>query len=225
VGLEAGTRQRLKGMPTVADALAGLGEGHPSDPSRAAAQASALVLDVHDSRLRDHGESSEAADSGRRGRALLGDNPSWLGAKRPAAAVGERLHTKAAPYARSRAESRRDREQCPASTPLRSRLASAEHSAPPTRARCNYYTTPSRRSRAISAAPNPSPLSTSSVCSPKRAGGVRIDAGVSESLIGGPGIMLLPSPTTIPRWRTWGSANVSSSVLTGPKQISFSPSS
>src|SRR5437773_1246690 len=85
--------------------------------------------------------------------------------------------------------------------------------------------TTGRRGRAISAAPNPSPLSTSSVCSPKRAGGVRIDAGVSESLIGGPGIMLLPSPTTIPRWRTCGSANVSSSVLTGPKQISFSPSS
>src|SRR5439155_27212305 len=106
---------------------------------------------------------------------------------------------------------------------LRSRLASAECSAPPTRARCNHYTTPSRRSPAISAASNPSPRSTSSVCSPKRAGGVRIEAGVSDSLIGGPGIALPPSPTTIPRWRTCGSAKVSSSVLTGPKQISFSP--
>src|SRR5437762_1593186 len=41
----------------------------------------------------------------------------------------------------------------------------------------------------------------------------------------GHGIALTPCPTTVPRWRTCGSANVSSSVLTGPKQISFLPSS
>ena len=35
------------------------------------------------------------------------------------------------------------------------------------------------------------------MCSPKRAGGVRIDAGVSESLIGGPGIKLADTPASI----------------------------